>query len=250
MINKVVIEYIQFIFIFLNPIGLFFIVLAIIRSIKKCKEYKQSSYYQSTHLPFSYVKNNKGRFGEYTVYGILKKYEADGAKLLFNLYIPNLNGGTSEIDVLMISKQGIFVIESKNFNGWIFGNEKQRNWCQTLPVKFGESFKSFFYNPILQNRSHIKCLKSLIGEQIPMKSIIVFGDNCVFKELKITDNDYYITNYSHLSMLVSYLYLKSSEKCLNDRELSQIYNKLYSYCNVNNEIKNQHISDVQEYINR
>ena len=72
--------------------------------------------------------------------------------------MPKENGETSEIDVLMIHNKGIFVFERKNFSGWIFGNEIQRMWTQTLPKGRGRSHKESFFNPIMQNRTHIKTL--------------------------------------------------------------------------------------------
>lgn len=44
-------------------------------------------------------------------------------KILRNIYIPKENGETSEIDLLYITQKGIFVFESKNYSGWVFGDE-------------------------------------------------------------------------------------------------------------------------------
>ena len=71
-------------------------------------------------------------------------------KILRNIYIPKENGDTSEIDLLYITQKGIFVIESKNYSGWIFGDEKSTNWTASLP----NGQKNRFYNPILQNKTH------------------------------------------------------------------------------------------------
>jgi hypothetical protein len=76
---------------------------------------------------------DKGRNGEYQIYKRLRNHENKGGKFLFNCYLPKENGETTEIDVLLINKNGIFVFESKNYSGWIFGDEKSKNWTQTLP---------------------------------------------------------------------------------------------------------------------
>ena len=55
-------------------------------------------------------------------------------KVLRNVYIPKDNNETSEIDVLFITQKGIFVIESKNYSGWIFGSEKQYKWTMIYPT--------------------------------------------------------------------------------------------------------------------
>lgn len=67
-----------------------------------------------------------------------------------NCYIPNRSGDKIEIDMIMLCQKGIYVIENKNYSGWIFGDEKSKNWCETLKGK-----KYFFYNPIKQNRTTV-----------------------------------------------------------------------------------------------
>lgn len=82
--------------------------------------YRRSSYYQVTRRRFSEL--DAGSYGEYLIYVRLKVFEKTGGRFLFNLYIPKLDGGTTEIDVVLIHPGGLFVFESKNFSGWIFGN--------------------------------------------------------------------------------------------------------------------------------
>ena len=96
--------------------------------------------------------------------------------MLTNVYIPKNDGTTTEIDLLMINKTGIYVFESKNYSGWIFGDEKSKNWTQTL--KGGK--KNKFFNPILQNRAHINALKKLVKDvdSNNFYSYIVFSDRC------------------------------------------------------------------------
>lgn len=89
----------------------------------------------------------------------------------------------------MLCSRGVFVFESKNYSGWIFGNESQKNWCQTLPKGRGNSNKELFYNPILQNKSHIKHLQNLIGNNISIWSVIVFLERCTLKNIQINNDD-------------------------------------------------------------
>ncbi len=175
----------KFIFMLLNPFILLPIALLLLIYFLENREYKKTSYYQITKHPLVAVRFNIGRYGEYLTYKHLKKYEEQGAKLLFNVYIPKENGETSEIDVMMIHKKGIFVFESKNYSGWIFGNETQKTWTQVLPAGKGRSHKESFYNPILQNQSHIRHLKAFLGESIETKSIIVFSERCTLKNIQV-----------------------------------------------------------------
>ncbi len=71
-------------------------------------------------------------------------------KILRNVYIPKDNGETSEIDVVYITQKGIFVIESKNFSGWIFGDDKSAYWTASLP----NGKKNRFYSPIKKRNTY------------------------------------------------------------------------------------------------
>ena len=53
-------------------------------------------------------------------------------KVLQNIYIPQNDEGTTEIDLLYLTQKRIFVIESKNYSGYIFGNEKYSKWTSSL----------------------------------------------------------------------------------------------------------------------
>ena len=114
----------------------------------KNKQYKEGAYYQVTKNPYSSVKYDKGKYTEYLTYMSLRHFENNGGKFLFNTFIPKEQNKTAEIDVLLICSKGLLVFECKNYSGWIFGNETQRNWTQTLPQGRGRCHKEYFYNPI------------------------------------------------------------------------------------------------------
>ena len=56
-------------------------------------------------------------------------------------------GGTTQIDHVFVSVFGVFVVETKNMSGWIFGSERDQDWTQVFPG--GRKFK--FQNPLRQN---------------------------------------------------------------------------------------------------
>lgn len=72
----------------------------------------------------------KGDIGEKIVERELKKLPED-YKILNNILIKN-NDRSSQIDHIIVSKFGVFVIETKMYKGWIYGKEKQRRWIQNL----------------------------------------------------------------------------------------------------------------------
>jgi restriction system protein len=85
--------------------------------------------------------------------------------------------GTTQIDHIYVSRFGIFVVETKNMKGWIFGGENQPQWTQQL---FRKSFK--FQNPLRQNYKHTKTLQAVLGvpEEV-IHSVVVFTGEGTFK---------------------------------------------------------------------
>ena len=84
---------------------------------------------------------NAGMSGERIIYKtLLTKTDIQERQVLRNVYIPVANGKTSEIDLLVVCKQGVLVFECKNYAGNIYGDAKMKNWIQYLGQK-----KSYFY---------------------------------------------------------------------------------------------------------
>ncbi|HSJ38132.1 MAG TPA: NERD domain-containing protein [Planococcus sp. (in: firmicutes)] len=119
----------------------------------------------------------KGWFGEWQVTRILDKLGED-YKIYNDLYVPKEDGGTSQIDHIVTSPYGIFVIETKHYTGWIFGAEHQPQWTQVIYKR-----KEKLYNPIRQNYGHIMSLKSYLGfgDTQVLHSIIAFSSQSTFK---------------------------------------------------------------------
>ena len=228
---------------FFNPIIIIPITLIIIY-IYNYTEYTQTNYYKITKKSFHTVCFNKGYRGEYYTYKHLRHLEKDNVKFLFNVYIPKLNGTTSEIDMLMICPKGILVFESKNYSGWIFGNENQKTWCQTLPRGRYRSHKEHFYNPIMQNHSHIKHLQIFLKEQISMHSIIVFSERCTLKRLQIQSKDVRVIKRHEVATVVSNICNNTVTKQLDDKDILDIYERLYPFTQVNQLVKEQHIANI------
>lgn len=223
------------------------IIIIVIENEKNKKieldKYHQSTYYLSTHLPLNFVTHNKGRYGEYMIFKNLQMYEKYGARFLFNCYIPKNNDQTTEIDVILLTLNGIFVFESKNYIGWIYGTENQEFWTQTLR-RGNRILKNHFFNPIFQNKSHIKALKNLIGSNIPIYSVIVFSNHCRLKNIHASDPMTEIISLNYLKPVFTHL-LNQTPNSLTQETLISIYNKLYPYTQVSEEVKRKHAEDVQ-----
>ncbi|MFN7252922.1 MAG: NERD domain-containing protein [Anaerobacillus sp.] len=128
------------------------------------------------YLKFNYA-SIKGRIGEAFVNKILSKLDPEKYTIFHDLYVPNEEGGTTQLDHIVTSPYGIFVIETKHYEGWIFGKEDQRNWTQVIYKR-----KEKLYNPIWQNAGHIKALKTnLHTDDDKFYSIIAFSNNSTLK---------------------------------------------------------------------
>ena len=93
-----------------------------------------------------------------------------------NVTIPTSNGST-QIDHVIVSRYGIFVVETKNMDGWIFGDQKNPQWTQSI---FGKKYK--FQNPLHQNYRHTKALSEFLGlDHSKFISIVMFWGECEFK---------------------------------------------------------------------
>lgn len=121
----------------------------------------------------------KGKVGEYQVSQQAKAHLSEEYVLLDNITLPDGDGGTTQIDHVILSPFGIFVIETKNYTGWIFGTARQKQWTQQI---YKKKFK--FQNPIHQNYKHIQVLATVFSSMIDpihLHSVIVFSNQCEFK---------------------------------------------------------------------
>ena len=208
--------------------------------------YRQTSYYKATHKSFASVRFDKGRYGEYLTYKLLKSQEKMGSKFLFNVYLNKEDGDTTEIDVLLIDKDGLFVFESKNYSGWIFGNEHQKMWTQCLPQgKNSAAHKEHFLNPIFQNKLHVSTLKKVLNREYPIYSVITFSERCTLKNIEISDPMVRVINRYQVASAVRSL-SNNSRKQLTQQEIDSIYSALYPFTQVSSEVKRKHIEKINE----
>lgn len=97
---------------------------------------------------------------------------------LMNHVTIQLDDGTTQVDHILISRFGVFVIETKDYSGWIFANATEKTWTQVL---FQLRFK--FQNPIFQNKRHVRAVQGLLDFLPPgaIRSVVVFTGEAEFK---------------------------------------------------------------------
>lgn len=191
----------------------------------------------------SYLKTrlDKGNYGEYLSFNKLESIQGKH-KILTNVYLPKEDGETTEIDLIYIHETGIYVIESKNYSGWIFGNENSRYWMQT----FEKGRKERLYNPIWQNSTHIKNLARFLKtiDLKHFKSIIVFSERCTLKKIEVMSNHIKVVNRYDLVKAVT-TFIQSSDNVLSETLINDLYNSLKPYTNVSAELKASHVHNIE-----
>lgn len=102
--------------------------------------------------------------------------------IFHDLYLQKRNGEFSQIDIVVVTPQGLLAIEVKDYSGWLFGNEKQQYWTKVL--NYGKE-KYRFYNPIMQNAGHIKALREQSEQlaRLPIFNVVLFAGNCTLKNV-------------------------------------------------------------------
>ncbi|OTG89162.1 nuclease-related domain-containing protein [Acinetobacter sp. ANC 3813] len=121
----------------------------------------------------------KGKVGELVVSAHVKLYLKEPYILLNDLTLPDAEGGTTQIDHIVLSPYGLFVVETKNYTGWIFGGARQKMWTQKI---YKKTYK--FQNPLHQNYKHMKVLEDVLEDILEpefMHSVIVFMPESEFK---------------------------------------------------------------------
>ena len=182
----------------------------------------------------SSLKNNfKGWLGEkMTAFGMVLSLDKSIYKRFHNLII-NAPDGTTQIDHVVVSPYGIFVLETKNMKGWIFGSERDANWTQSLYNK-----KNSFQNPLRQNYRHTKCLAEFLELSHEfMHSIVFFIGECKLKS-RVPEN-----------VMTSGVadYIKGFHKViLSDHQISEVEKKISILKNDSSLTNKNHIESLKQ----
>lgn len=186
-----------------------------------------------TILTSIFYKKIRGFMGEFWVKTELNKLPKDKYKVLNNIMLKT-NTSTHQIDHIVISKFGIFVIEMKNYYGLITGDKYKDKWIQHLGKK-----KYYFNNPIHQNYGHIKALEEILHlEEKKFISIV-----CISNQAKVKVNDRNVVQLDNINELIL-----SYEKEIVDTNLIEIENLLKVNNITDKTIKKQHVKNIKNNI--
>ena len=183
---------------------------------------------------------DEGKSGEQIIYRtLIDQIYVPENQILRNVYVPTADGKTSEIDLLVVSKKGLLVFECKNYAGNVYGDAQRNKWIQYLGKK-----KSYFYNPFMQNRSHVKHLKKYLeayGDipMVPMVTTITRGN---WKVKNYGPEDYLLGYNSHLKDILA----KTPDSELMARHFKAIMAKLQPLSRPDDTVRQEHIERIKK----
>ena len=165
-------------------------------------------------------KDAAGKEGEREV-SWTAKTRLPSFEVIRNLYVPQGEGRATEIDMVLVHNSGIYVLEIKNYSGWVFGSETQRYWTK---VHYQE--KHQFYNPLMQNRGHVNSLQRYLKLDPGLfHSYVVFTGDCEFKSLEYNPAYHKIVKREQLARQI----LEDASKygmMMSDGQVSAVYDML------------------------
>ncbi|MCU5577189.1 nuclease-related domain-containing protein [Bacillus wiedmannii] len=183
-----------------------------------------------------YVPKWKRQAWEKFVKRILGKLDPKSYYVLHDVTVHTEYGDTTQIDHIVIAETGVFVIETKNYEGWIYGSEKSARWTQGIFRK-----KSSFQNPFRQNYKHIKTIEWLIEKQLPCISIAAFHPKCSLKRVNVHSKDKHVLYYNDLKKCIeSYI-----EPQLTIDEVQHIYQTILQVNIMDKDIEKKHVKYLQ-----
>lgn len=180
---------------------------------------------------------SRGEIGEKEVSYILHSVAQAYGGIVWDNYYFQGSRRSVQIDHIFINPNGVFVIETKNYAGYIYGTEKQREWTQVLA---NGKVKNKLYNPVMQNAGHIYELRRILGRHVPIMGVVVFVK----------------ANIENVQAggIITPEYLPNCLLCFNQgfaitqEQIQSIYVKLQKSYIQDENISAKHIQEVQEML--
>jgi hypothetical protein len=225
------------------PVAVIVTVAVAVLLIVRWRRHKKSDYYEQKQDTTAWIipLTDKGADGEFTLGNTLERLPGY-KRLLFNVYITKPDDTTTEVDVIMLHASGIYVIESKNYAGWIFGSEGDRQWTQSFP----NGHKERFYNPVMQNEGHIKALMELLDKpRNSFRSVVVFGNEATLKKINLTSPNSAVLRRDGLVKWFFDLGLSNESDAELVRMIDEMYQRLLPLTQTDEAARQRHIEQVK-----
>lgn len=189
----------------------------------------------------------KGKVGEMRVHNILSQLPADYTVL--DDVVLRTASGTTQIDHVVVSKYGVFAIETKNYRGEIYGDDDRQEWTQiivtdvTYKKKWWKTYsyvtKNHFYNPMKQSVAHANVIRKALKEWPNLKvvPIVVFAGSAVLNN--VTTQHHVVCENCLLATILNY-----NMPYITDAEVGRVVG-CFTKMNVRNLVDDSaHVSNV------
>lgn len=178
-------------------------------------------------------RRSKGKRGEKQVAALLALLPKKSYKVINDLLIQS-GGHSTQIDHVVVSVYGIFVIETKYYQGWIYGGENSEFWTQNI---YGNKYQ--LRNPLWQNQGHVKTIARLIGDSgnVPIYNIVAFSRQATIKVDRSLPVMYWWNVVPYIK--------RHKEAHLSEVQADEIYNILLSVNVTDKAARKQHVTSVK-----
>ena len=178
-------------------------------------------------------RRSKGKRGEKQVAALLALLPKKRYKVINDLLIQS-GGHSTQIDHVVVSVYGIFVIETKYYQGWIYGGENSEYWTQNI---YGNKYQ--LRNPLWQNQGHVKAIARIIGDSgnVPIFNIVAFSRQASIKVDRSLPVMYWWNVVPYIK--------RHKETHLTETQVDEIYNKLLSANVTDKAARKQHVTSVK-----
>lgn len=234
---------------------LYLIVKFVVESIKR-EQFRKKN--RETQFSGSAVKEEKGFWaslftlkyssraeaigdrGEKRVSSFLENLDCEDYRVYNDLLIRNGNY-TTQVDHIVISRYGVFVLETKNVHGKVYGGGNAEFWKQYLPdtgyKRYGFTQAHQLRNPIWQNDGHIKTLRKLVfGNNVPIYGIVVFPSDT---EINVTVSQPVLNMYNVVPYIKQY-----HENVLSSEQMGYYRRRLLEVITTSESDRKEHLDNV------
>jgi hypothetical protein len=190
---------------------------------------------------FSKTNYGRGYLGELEVRMIIGGNKPNKNRYVINNITFHDGDKSAQIDHMIIDRSGIILIETKNRTGKIFGKEQDLNW--TVVFSYGKK-RATMFNPIKQNLGHVNSVKKIIGNDVPIHSLIVFSKKADIREISSQT-----TPVIYANSIKQYLKDYSlNDKAISEEKVVELYER-FKNLKENNKITNkEHVAGINQRI--
>lgn len=175
----------------------------------------------------------RGKYGEREVKRVLEFLNPDEYHVYHNIYFIDNKGRTAQIDHLIVSRYGLFVIETKNVSGRVTGSQKDDFWRVSRKTGIWT-----MKNPTKQVGRHLKTIRALFGERVPVYLIVCFLNRAV---LRVRLDNYTVISITDLISQIR----RRNKKILTSEKVEKLLSRIDTYASWGNKLKPLHEANAR-----